>query len=72
MNYNSGFPGFTKYEEWNGQLIGFCKKPLVCKHLGLLNYFFIKTIYNIRCRLANYLYLCMIYVMKKEALEKEN
>ena len=49
----------------------FCKKPLVCKYLGLLNYFFIKTIYNIRCRLANYLYLCMIYVMKKEALEKE-
>lgn len=39
---------------------------------SLLNYFFIKTIYNIRCRLANYLYLCMIYVMKKEALEKEN
>ena len=50
----------------------FCENPLAWKRLGLLNYFFIKTIYNIRCRLANYLYLCMIYVMKKEALEKEN
>lgn len=25
MNYNSGFPGFTKYEEWNGLLSGFVK-----------------------------------------------